>query len=84
MPIPPGGIFGAFSSSGMSVIITEVVSMSAATEDRYDLIVVSITARSSVEIDQMIELCALLKENRHSRVCPLAVFLPTFHQEHPS
>lgn len=69
------------SENGIIPVSNPIRCMSAATEDRYDLIVVSITARSSAETDQMIELCTLLKKNRHSCACPVAVFLPSADRE---
>ena len=49
--------------------------MSEATETLFDVIIVRITKKSSDEIDQLFELCAMLKKNRHSCHIPVGVYL---------
>lgn len=52
---------------------TPVRCLSVATENRYDMIVLYISAPTLIKARPLIELCCLLKKNRHTRDCPLTV-----------
>jgi CheY-like chemotaxis protein len=50
---------------------TPVVCLTAATENRYDLIVIYITGSTLLKAGPTTELCAILKQNRHTRSYPV-------------
>lgn len=60
---------------GVTRVSSPIRCMSEATETAYDVIIVRIPKRSSGEIDLLIELCAMLKKNHHSRHIPVGVYL---------
>lgn len=78
---PSSMCFDDWPYGNLTLVNSPATCLHKATENNYDLIVIFHKFRSLKERHALVELCAMLKRNRHTLHIPLLCLLPSKHRE---